>query len=78
MNYNSNPSPEELYEWQMNAIQRKAILPMRIEIKGKYCTIICGHDECQHSFTRKLLPQRNDPVYVCPQCKSRVYVPIGW
>lgn len=78
MHYNSDPSPEELYEWQMNALQRKAILPIRIEIKARYCTMVCSLERCGHIFTRKLLPQRNDPVFVCPGCGSRIYVPIDW
>lgn len=76
--YNANPSPEELYEWQMTAIKRNAILPRQIEIKQKYATIICGDEECNHIFTRKLLPHRNDPVFVCPRCNSRIYLPISW
>ena len=76
--YNSNPSPEELIEWQLNAQQRRAILPYRIEIKGRYCTMICSQEDCGHSFTRKLLPHRNDPIFVCPNCSSRIYVPVEW
>ena len=78
MHYNSDPSPEELYEWQITAQNRRAILPLRIEIKGRYCTMYCSFPECGEVFTRKLLPQRNDPIYVCPKCKSRVYVPVEW
>jgi DNA-directed RNA polymerase subunit RPC12/RpoP len=78
MQYNSNPSPEELYEWQINAQNRRAILPIRIEIKGRYCTMLCSQGNCGQSFTRKLLPQRNDPVFVCPGCNSRIYVPVEW
>ena len=78
MHYNQNPTPEELQEWYRNATNRNAILPIRIEIKGRYCTMVCSIDECQHVFTRKLLPHRNDPVYVCPNCNARIYVPVEW
>jgi hypothetical protein len=76
--YNSNPSPEELAEWYHNAVRRNAILPMRIRIRGRYTDIVCGRPDCQHEFTRKLLPNRNDPVYVCPVCGSRNYLPVEW
>ena len=70
------PDPEELREWQANAEQRRAILPSQFGIRGHYVQLICGH--CKGDFTRKMLPQRNDPVYVCPKCNSRNYVPIQW
>ena len=76
--YNADPSPEELAEWYQNAARRNAILPARIEVRGHYVNISCSLPACQHTFKRKLLPQRNDPVYVCPQCQSRIYVPIEW
>ncbi len=76
--YNSNPSPEELAEWRITAQQRNAILPNRIEMRGRYVKIFCSIQECQEQFTRKLLPQRNDPVYVCPKCRSRIYIPVEW
>lgn len=70
------PDPEELEEWQITAAKRRAILPLQFSIQKQYVQIICGH--CQTPFTRKMLPQRNDPVYVCPQCTSRNYIPIQW
>jgi len=70
------PDPEELAEWAATAAKRKAILPFQFRMKIPYIHIVCGH--CQEDFTRKLLPQRNDPVYVCPNCSSRNYVPIQW
>ena len=78
MHYNSNPTPEELAEWYQTATSRNSILPMRIHIKARYVTVVCGIDECQKEFTRKLLPNRNDPVYVCPNCGVRNYVPVEW
>jgi DNA-directed RNA polymerase subunit RPC12/RpoP len=76
--YNSNPSPEELAEWYSNAVRRNALLPVRIRVRGRYTDIVCGRQDCQHEFSRKLLPNRNDPVYVCPSCGSRNYLPIEW
>lgn len=71
-----NPSPDELEEWQRNATRRRAILPRNIQVQGRDISLICGNCDC--SFTRKLLPNRNDPVFVCPQCKVRNYAPIEW
>lgn len=75
---NTNPSPEELVEWLATARERNAILPNRIEINGRYVHITCSVAECHERFSRKLLPGRNDPVYVCPRCKSRIYIPVEW
>ena len=70
------PDPEEIAEWQETAARRNAILPSRISVKGRQVDIICGH--CESYFARKLLPNRNDPVYVCPDCGARNYLPIKW
>lgn len=70
------PSPEELQEWSQIAERRKAILPVSVHIRGKFIGIVCG--ACQTNFDRKLLPNRNDPVYVCPDCNERNYVPVEW
>ena len=78
MFYNAHPSPEELAEWFSTAQRRNAILPARIEIRRHYTTITCGREDCNRIFTRKLLPKRNDPIYVCPDCNSRIYLPVKW
>lgn len=75
MNYHQ-PSPEELAQWRAIAEKRKAILPNSVEMRGRWIAITCGY--CSSRFERKLLPQRNDPVYVCPQCQSRNYIPVEW
>lgn len=71
-----NPTPDEIEEWQRNASRRNAILPSNIQVRGRDVALICGR--CGTDFIRKLLPNRNDPVYVCPHCKARNYVPIEW
>lgn len=73
-----DPSPEELIEWLQNAQRRNAILPSRFEIQKRYATIACGNPNCGEVFTRKMLPGRNDPVYVCPGCNARIYIPVEW
>ncbi len=72
------PSPEEIQEWQEAAAKRNSILPYSMNIKGRYVDIICGNDNCSAEFTRKMLPGRNEPVFVCPGCNIRNYVPIEW
>lgn len=73
-----NPSPEELAEWYAAATKRKAILPSYFRIHGRYINITCSIPECMENFNRKLLPGRNDPVYACPKCHSRIYIPVEW
>lgn len=76
--YNVDPSPEELQEWLSTAARRNAILPARIEVRGHYITVVCGNAICQEIFNRKLLPNRNDPILICPSCQQRIYIPIKW
>lgn len=76
--YNANPSPEELAEWQYTAARRNAILPLRMRIAKGHATLVCGHPDCHYEYTRKLLPNRNDPILVCPVCGSRNYLPVEW
>jgi len=71
-----NPSPEELEEWQRTAAKRRAVLPTMLEMRGRNVLITCG--SCQEVFSRALLPNRNDPVYVCPNCQNRNYIPVEW
>jgi len=70
------PSRDELQEWANIAARRNAILPDSISIHKRDITIVCG--QCHTTFVKKLLPGRNDPVFVCPACKSRNYAPVEW
>lgn len=70
------PTPDELREWARNAKQRNACLPETIQIAGRYVSIICGN--CGMLFKRRMLPGRDDPVFVCPSCGIRNYVPVEW
>ena len=72
-----NPSQEEIKQWQEIAKRRKAILPQEFRIiTSKEVGIICGH--CSEYFIRPLIVAQNDPIYVCPKCQNRNYVPIDW
>lgn len=77
MNF-QRPEPDELQKWYQTATQRNAILPNRFQVRGRYVTLVCGNNECGEVFNRKMLPGRNDPVYVCPNCGIRNYLPVEW
>ena len=71
------PSQEEIKQWQDIAKRRNAILPVQFQlVTKKDILIICGN--CRSNFTRPLIVGQNDPVYVCPQCSNRNYIPIDW
>ncbi len=71
------PTPEDIKKWQEIAKRRGAILPFQFQfVSKKELTIVCG--SCKSSFTRPLIVGQNDPVYVCPSCQNRNYVPIDW
>lgn len=70
------PTPEELEEWANNAARRNAVLPETLQIAGRQVGIVCG--SCHTAFQRTLIPKRNDPVYICPACNARNYVPVEW
>ena len=71
------PTPEEIKKWQEIAKRRNAILPRQFQfITKKEILVICG--SCSSQFTRPLIIGHNDPVYVCPDCQNRNYIPIDW
>ena len=71
------PTEEEIRKWEEIAHRRSAILPMQFEfISKRDISVICGN--CKNSFIRPLITGHNDPVYVCPKCSKRNYVPIDW
>ncbi len=74
---NMKPHEEDVKRWQEIAKRRNAILPIQFKLVGKKEVIVtCGN--CGSSFTRPLITGQNDPIYVCPQCQKRNYVPIDW
>ena len=68
---------EDIKRWQEIARRRNAILPLSFQfISRKEILIICGN--CQTSFNRPLIIGQFDPVFICPHCENRNYVPIDW
>lgn len=71
------PTEEDIKKWDEIAKRRNAILPWQFEIiSRKDILVICG--SCKTSFTRPIISGRSDPIYVCPQCSKRNYIPIDW
>lgn len=71
------PSEEDLKKWHDIATRRDAVLPLQFQfISRKHISIICGN--CRSSFIRPLIAGQNDPIYVCPDCSIRNYIPIDW
>ena len=72
-----DPSEEEIKQWDEIAQRRNAILPFQFQlIQNKEVVIICGN--CKTPYQRPLIIAQNDPVFVCPGCQMRNYVPIDW
>ncbi len=70
-------TPEDIKKWQEIAKRRSAILPRQFQfVTKKEISVICGSCSCQ--FTRPLITGQNEPIYVCPDCQNRNYIPIDW
>lgn len=71
------PSEEDLKRWKEIAGRRNAILPREFKILTKKdISVACGN--CNVPFMRPLIAGQNDPVYVCPHCTKRNYIPVDW
>lgn len=71
------PSQDDIKKWEAIAQRRNAILPFQFQLIGrKEVVIICG--SCKSNFVRPLIIAQNDPIYVCPSCSKRNYLPIDW
>lgn len=72
-----HPTEDDIKNWNEIAKRRNAILPSNFQILSKKeVSITCSN--CQSSFRRPLIIAQNDPIYVCPSCAKRNYVPIDW
>lgn len=73
----TNPSPEDIEHWKQLAERRNAILPYQFEVlPSKEASIYCG--ECRTHYVRPMIVAENNPVFVCPSCQARNYIPIDW
>lgn len=74
----TKPTAENEREWQRRAIAREAIVPEYWEVFPTYVLIECGN--CHTEFSRNLIPNVNDPTFVCPneECRKKNFVPITY
>ena len=72
------PSPKKMAEWQERAAKKEAIVPYYFEVFPTKVQIVCGC--CYYAFQRSLIPNLNEPTFVCPNegCRSRNWVPITY
>ncbi len=72
----TEPTPEKKAEWLIRAALKNAIVPEYFEVFPNKVIIVCG--ECRHRYVRNLIPSFDEPVFVCPECKERNWVPIRY
>lgn len=72
----SEPSEAKKAEWRARAAQKEAIVPHYFEVFPNKVIIECG--QCKYRYTRPLIPNLNEPTFVCPKsaCKARNWVPV--
>jgi hypothetical protein len=72
----SRPSPQNLADWRKRAAKKNAIVPEYFEVFPHKVNLLCGN--CSHNFSRTLLPNLDEPVFVCPAkgCQARNWVPV--
>ena len=72
----NNPSPEKRAEWDAKASRKGAIVPEYFEVFPTRVIIVCG--ACHTRFVRNLVPNLNEPTFVCPTptCKKKNWVPV--
>jgi len=63
-------------EWQARAARKSAIVPYYFEVFVNKVIIQCG--ACGTEYRRNLIPEIDEPVFVCPNanCRSRNWVPV--
>ncbi|MGI6523739.1 MAG: hypothetical protein ACOX2O_00360 [Bdellovibrionota bacterium] len=72
----TEPSPQKKEEWRLRAAQKNAIVPKYFEVFPTKVIIECG--ACGKRFVRNLIPNLDEPVFVCPEsaCAKRNWVPV--
>lgn len=71
-----DPSPDKRAEWARRAAVKNAIVPRFFEVFVNRVILECGH--CGGSFQRPLVPNVNEPTFVCPNkdCRAKNWVPV--
>ena len=70
----SEPSLEKKAEWTIRAAVKNAIVPEYFEVFPNKVILVCGN--CSHRYVRNLIPSFDEPVFVCPECAARNWVPV--
>ena len=62
--------------WQAQAAAKGAIVPEYFEVFTDHVDLICGN--CRRKFRRNLVPNVNEPTFVCPEksCQKKNWVPV--
>jgi hypothetical protein len=63
-------------DWLIRAQAKEAVIPEYFEVFTSRVELVCG--ACKKPFKRPLVLNLNDPVFVCPSCKTRNWVPITY
>jgi len=64
--------------WRQRAASRGAVVPRYFEVSVRNVNIVCGR--CGFPFSRNLIPNVNEPTFVCPaqQCRCRNWIPVTY
>jgi len=68
--------PEKRAEWARRAAEKGGIVPQFFEVFPSRVEIQCG--QCRHGYKRPLIMNQNDPIFACPQCQARNWIPITY
>jgi hypothetical protein len=72
----SQPDPKTRARWELQAAAKDAIVPEYFEVFPDHVIIVCGC--CGKKFQRNLIPNVNEPTFVCPEeaCAKKNWVPV--
>ncbi len=72
------PTSGKRKEWRRKAAKKRAVVPNYFEISPYQAYIVCG--KCKSSFNRNLVPNVNEPTFVCPSnyCQAKNWLPITY
>lgn len=72
------PSRQQRQVWRRKAAARKAVVPKYFEVTPYTALIVCG--KCKRTFQRNLIPNVNEPTFMCPElaCKARNWLPVTY
>lgn len=65
-------------EWRARAAKKNGIVPEYFEVFPTKVIIVCG--QCWTEFSRNLIPNCDEPVFVCPnqKCRARNWIPLRY